>query len=208
MENIEKNIVDFKQDILEIEQFLNGTLVSYNFFKGQYPELLREFDKQDRDDEEVEGMGMFKNLNQSITKFETEINKYCFINLIARTEAFLNDILATLYHLENSSMTVLDREKSILEFSHSSFIKKMKFLKSKFNLSFPMIEEHNTEIVELFSTRNIILHNNGLVNETYLKINKTSQLKIGKKKDVNEDYLKLTILLLIIIAKSIEEKVK
>ncbi|WP_299137115.1 hypothetical protein [uncultured Tenacibaculum sp.] len=208
MENIDKNIADFRQDTLEVEQFLTGTRVSYSFFKGQYPELLRDFDKKERDDEEVEGMEIFKKLNKSVTKYETEIYKYCFINLIARTEAFLNDILEALYIWENSSLTEKEREKSILNFSHTSFKKKMEFLKRKFNLTFPLIEEHNSDIIELFSTRNIILHNNGLINETYLKINKTSKFTIGDKKVVDENYLKLTFVLLILIAKSIEEKVK
>jgi hypothetical protein len=208
MENIDKNIADFKQEILEVEQFLTGTRISYYFFKRQYPELLKDFDKKDRDIEEIEGLKMFKDLNQSIAKYEEEINKYCFISLIARTEAFLNDILETLYHWNKNSMTDKERNKSILNFSHSSFIKKIKFLKREFNLTFPSIEKRKTSIVELFSTRNIILHNNGLINETYLKINKTSQLIIGEKKVINEDYLKLTFVLLILIAKSIEEKIK
>ena len=119
MENIDKNIADFRQDILEVEQFLTGTRVSYNFFKGHYPELLKDFDKKDRDDDEIEGMEMFKNLNLSITKYEKEIHKYCFINLIARTEAFLNDILETVYLSEDDGMTDKEREKSILNFVSS-----------------------------------------------------------------------------------------
>lgn len=58
-----------------------------------------------------------------------------------------------------------------------------------------------------FSTRNIILHNDGLVNETYLNINKDSKLNIDDKRVVDEEYLKLTLVLAIIIAKSIEEQV-
>ncbi len=83
----------------------------------------------------------------------------------------------------------------------------MEFLKSNFNLTFPMLEEHSSSITELFSTRNIILHNNGLINKTYLRINESSTLTIGEKKIINEDYLKLTFVLLIIIAKSIEERI-
>jgi hypothetical protein len=59
------------------------------------------------------------------------------------------------------------RKVKILKFSHSSFKSKLKHLKKEFGLTFPHIEGKESTIVELFSTRNIILHNNCLVNETY-----------------------------------------
>jgi predicted nuclease with TOPRIM domain len=80
------------------------------------------------------------------------------------------------------------RQKEILEFSHSSFKDKIRFLNKKFNLTFPEIEKIQDEIIELFTTRNIILHNNGIVNQTYLKQNKKSKLKLGSKRVVDEDY--------------------
>lgn len=208
MEHLDKNIADFKRDTLDIEKFLTGTRVSYSFFKGQYPKLLKEFAEKDRDSEEIEGMEIFKNLNESINKYETEIYTYCFINLIARTEAFLNDILETLYLNTDNHLTNEQRRRKILKFSHSSYKKKMEYLNSNFDLTFPYLEKHKSNITELFSARNIILHNNGFVNETYLKLNETSLSVIGDKKVINEDYLKLTIVLLIIMAKSIEESIK
>lgn len=208
MESIDKNIRDFRKDILEIERFLTGTRVSYSFFKEHYPQLLQEFNGKDRDSDEVEGMEIFKDLNQSICKYESDIYTFCFINLIARTEAFLNDILETLYLIQRDNLTDEIRNKRILKFSHSSFKDKMKFLKSNFNLTFPLIEEHDSDIIELFSTRNIILHNNGVVNETYLKINESSKFELGVKRVINEEYLKLTFVLLIIIAKSVQKQIK
>ncbi len=74
-------------------------------------------------------------------------------------------------------------------------------------MTFPAIEKHMSHIIELFTTRNIILHNNGIVNMTYLNINKTSKLSLGEKRVVNRDYLKLTFVLLVIIGKSINEQI-
>ncbi len=213
-DNLNKNISDFRKDTLQIENFLTGTLVSYDFFKSNYPEILTEFNEKQRSKEEKEGMKIFENLNSSLPEYETDIFKFCFINLIARTEAFLNDILGTLYRFHfNSILTLnnnntLDIDKTILKFSHSSFKDKMVFLKSKFNLTFPLIEKHYSEIIELFATRNIILHNNGIVNETYLKINLDSSFELGSKRIIDKEYLKLTFVLLIIVAKSIEERIK
>ncbi|PNW25999.1 hypothetical protein [Formosa algae] len=208
MENLDKNINDFKKDTLAVEQFLTGTKVSYNFFKGNYPKIEKEFEEKNRNSEEIEGMEMFKKLKNSLPKYETEIYTYCFINLIARTEAFLNDILETLYVSKNIDLTQKVREKKILNFSHSAYKKKIEFLKKEFDLTFPMLEKHNSDITELFSARNIILHNNGFINQTYLSINESSKLKINDKKVINEEYIKLTFILLIIIAKSIEKEIK
>lgn len=210
IERINKNIADFRKDTLNIDHFLTGTLASYMFFKNKYPEIQKEFCEKERDIEEREGMEIFEKLNQKVSDYETDIYTFCFINLIARTEAFLNDVLETLYNWKYNEITeelnIEVREKTILKFSHLSFNDKIKFLKNKFNLAFPLIEEHKSNIIELFTTRNIILHNNGYVNATYLKINKNSNLDLGTKRTIEREYLKLTIVLLIIIAKSIEEK--
>lgn len=217
IDNIIKNISDFRKDTLEIDNFMTGTLVSYDFFKRNYPEILIEFNEKQRDKEEQEGMKIFDNLNSNLPNYETDIYKFCFINLIARTDAFLNDIVETLYRFNfNSKLTdnvydnnsSLDVDKTILKFSHSSFKDKIVFFNNKFNLTFPLIEEHYSEIIELFTTRNIILHNNGIVNETYLKFNLGSKFELGSKRTINKEYLKLTFVLLIIVAKSIEDRIK
>ena len=152
-------------------------------------------------------MHLFDNLNNSISIYEVEIFKYCFINIIARTDAFLNDIARSVYLWRKSILGEEKREKAILKFSHSSFKNKLKHLKNEFDLVFPHIEKKESIIVELFSTRNIILHNNCLVDETYLKINQDSKLRVADERIVNEEYLKLSIVIAIIIAKSIEEQV-
>lgn len=207
LENIQKNIDDFKADTLKLDQFLTGTRASYGFFHHKYPEVQKEFNDKARSKEEIEGMKIFENLNSSISMYELEIYQYCFVNIIARIDAFLNDIAKSIYLWKKAGLQEEKREKIILKFSHSSFKNKLNHLKKEFNLVFPHIEEQESSIVELFSTRNIILHNNGLVNETYLKINQDSKLKIGDKRIVGEEYLKLTIVIAIIIAKSIEEQV-
>ena len=206
-EYIEKNINDFKKDTLSLDHFLTGTRTSYSFFKNKYPEILKEFYSKERSTEEIEGMKIFESLQESISTYKLEIYKYCFINLIARTDAFLNDIAKSIYLWKKPSLEEEKREKIILKFSHSSFNDKLKHLEKEFDLIFPDIEKWKASIIELFSTRNIILHNDGLVNKTYLKINEDSKLNIGNKRVVDEEYLKFTFVLMIIISKSIEEQV-
>lgn len=207
LENIQKNIDDFKIDTLKLEQFLTGTRVSYTFFQHKYPEVLKEFNEKERSAEEVEGMKIYQSLEESVSIYETEIFRYCFINLIARIDAFLNDIACSIYLWKKPSLQEEKRKKILLNFSHLSFKSKLILFRKEFGLTFPNIEAHESDIVELFSTRNIILHNNGLVNETYLKLNQDSKLEIGDERVVSENYLKLTFVIALIIAKSIEELV-
>jgi hypothetical protein len=221
-DKVEKIVKDYLQNLSDIDKFVFGTTLSYSFFQEKYSELLKEFD------ENADGMKLFKDLNSKIPEYESEVYVVAIINLIARAEAFLNDITEILFVwekralisdktisykevLESESIEELVRSirvKEILEFSHSSFKDKMKFLKKKFNLSFPDIEKYMKEIIELFTTRNIILHNNGLINETYLLINESSDFVLGSKRLIDEDYVRNAYIYLIIIGKSLEEKVK
>jgi hypothetical protein len=207
LENMQKNIDDFKSDTLKLDQFLSGTRISYSFFQDKYPEVLKEFNEKERSAEEVDGMRIFKSLEESVSMYESEIFKYCFINLIARIDAFLNDIARSIYSWKKPDLQEEKREKILLTFSHSSFKSKLNHFRKEFGLTFPHVEAYELSIVELFSTRNITLHNNGFVNETYLKLNPDSKLKIGDERAVDEDYLKLTFVIAVIIAKSIEEQV-
>ncbi|EAQ64440.1 hypothetical protein MED121_04953 [Marinomonas sp. MED121] len=208
LENIQKNIDDFKTDVLKLDDFLTGTRVSYSFFQHKFPEVEQEFCSQERNETEVEGMQIFKNLNNSVSTYNVEVLKYCFINLIARTDVFLNNVASSTYLWKKSTKDVKKKDKDLLEFSRSSFKNKLKHLKREFSLVFPELEEKEQTIVEIFSTRNLILHNNGLVNDIYLKLNKNTDYVIGDERVITEDYFKHTVVIAIIISKSIEQRIQ
>jgi len=207
LENIQKNINDFKADTLKLDDFLTGTRVSYSFFQHKFPEVEQEFSALERSQVEVEGMELFRKLNDTVSGYDVEVLKYCFINLIARTDVFINDVADSIYLWKKPQFTGQKKSKELLDFSHSSFKKKLEHLKKEFSLVFPEIEEKLDIIIEIFSTRNLLLHNNGIVNETYLKLNKNTGRAIGDERVVTEDYFKLTIVIAIIVAKSIEQQV-
>lgn len=177
-------------------------------------------------------MKLFNDLNSKIPEYESEVFVTALINFIARTEAFLNDLLEILFLWKKKSLIsnknlsykeIIEseniddliktiREKEILEFSHSSFKDKIAYFKTKFNLIFPDLDNSLEQIIEMFTTRNIILHNNEIVNETYLKINKNSNLELGSKRNIYKDYSHNVYIYSMIIAKSIggktESKIK
>lgn len=135
IENIQKNVDAFKADTLKLDQFLTGTRISYSFFQQKYPEVQKEFNDKPRSEEEVEGMSLFDNLNDSVPIYEKEIFKYCFINIIARTDAFLNDIANSIYLWKKPELREEEREKAILKFSHSSFKNKLHSQRFNNNIS-------------------------------------------------------------------------
>lgn len=201
-EQIKKIQEEFSQSLWEIDDFIFGTTLSYAFFQDKYKEFLETHKPDD------EGMTLFTKLNSKIPSHTAEINVLAIINAVARTEAYLNDVLECLFiwnrkslisdktitykeaiEFENIDELVKSiRQKEILEFSHSSFKDKLKFLNKKFNLTFPEIDDIHSEIIELFTTRNIILHNNGIINQTYIQQNKGTKLKFGSKRKIDEKY--------------------
>lgn len=207
-ENIERHTSDFRKDVLEIEKFLNGTRVSFSFFEENFSELVEEFMSKERGAEELEGMKMFVDLAENLEIYDAQIFVYCFISLIARKEAFLNDIGKSIYEWKRGDLSTEERKKQIISYFHLPFKKKITNLKNKFGMEFPEIEKWKADILKLISIRNVVLHNSGVVNETYLRINKDSKLKLGDKVVVTESHLKLTFVVLIIIAKSIQKKLE
>ena len=62
LENIKKNINDFKADTLKLDKFLTGTYTSYSFFQHKYPEVKKEFnEKKSRSKDEIEAYIKLKN---------------------------------------------------------------------------------------------------------------------------------------------------
>ena len=218
---IENLINEHHDNLREIDKFVFGTSLSYAFFQDKYSELLEQFKENDK------GMKIFNDLNSKIPEYESEVFVMALINFIARTEAFLNDLLEILFLWKKKSLIsnknlsykeIIEseniddliktiREKEILEFSHSSFKDKINYFGTKFNLSFPELDNSLDQIIEMFTTRNIILHNNGIVNETYLKINKGSNFELGSKRIIDKDYSHNVYINSMIIAKAIGGKI-
>lgn len=67
IENMQRNIDDFKNDILKLDQFLTETRISYSFFQQKYPEVQKEFKKKSRNEAEIKGIDVFDNLNDLMT---------------------------------------------------------------------------------------------------------------------------------------------
>lgn len=220
-EKHEKLFDDFFQNMNSIQNFIFETSLSFAFFQDKYQELLLKHKEDD------DGMKLFRDINSRIPEHNNEIYSMSVINAVARMEAFLNDIFDAL--LSSNKKTLISdkqlsykeileydnidelvefiKQKEILEFSHASFGSKLKILEKKFNLKFHEIQSRKAEINEIFITRNILLHNNGVVNLAYQNGNPKSKFELGQKRIIDEKYTRRVFMQLIDVGGEIYNKV-
>lgn len=80
-------------------------------------------------------------------------------------------------------------EKELLEFSYKSIKDQIKYISQEFKLEIILTTEQLSNLIEIRETRNILVHNNGKVNEVYLRNTKNNNLKIGDERLVDSYYL-------------------
>lgn len=121
----------------------------------------------------------------------------------------------------NDKVSIIENliENEVKDFGYSGTRTQFSTLQKKYNIGF---EEEIGEnkwfanfnqvnfnlIEEMFSTRNLILHNRGIVNRTYLNLNPNTELKLGEERVVSGEYLKDSIYLLIVTAGKIITKLE
>ena len=80
-------------------------------------------------------------------------------------------------------------EKEVEELQHSSFQKVVKYFDDKFNINLNTSVVSPEQIIEILATRNIHIHNKGLVNQCFQKLVKGSTLRLGSYKRITREYL-------------------
>jgi hypothetical protein len=90
-------------------------------------------------------------------------------------------------------------EKTVYELGYKSISEQIKFLNEKIHINLSFKEGKgliaNRRYIdldltnEIFSTRNILLHNGGIINKKYLDINPTSVFKEGEERKLTREYL-------------------
>lgn len=62
-------------------------------------------------------------------------------------------------------------------------------------------------VVEVFATRNILVHNQGIVNQVYLDAVPDSPLRLGELRPLSDEYFRNALGILVVLADAIEDKV-
>lgn len=80
-------------------------------------------------------------------------------------------------------------EKEVEELQHSPFQKVVKYFDDKFNINLNASIVSPEQITEILATRNIHIHNRGVVNQRFRKLVKGSPLRLGAYKRITREYL-------------------
>lgn len=80
-------------------------------------------------------------------------------------------------------------EKEVEELQRSPFQKVVKYFDDKFNINLNASVVSPEQITEILATRNIHIHNKGVVNRRFQKLVKSSTLKLGTYKRITREYL-------------------
>lgn len=90
-------------------------------------------------------------------------------------------------------------EKEIRKASFGGINERIKFLEDRLNLSFEYKKLKGVRknwnsvelesLIEVHSTRNVIIHNNGKIDKRYLQENRTSKFKIGDHRAISKKYV-------------------
>ncbi len=104
-----------------------------------------------------------------------------------------NKTLTTEAILEHSSIETLQQHilnKELSEISYKSFFNQVQYVTQKFNLNFVGSKDDVPKIVEIIETRNIHVHNRGIINTIYLSNFNLSEFYVDDYRKIDNDYLK------------------
>lgn len=99
-------------------------------------------------------------------------------------------------------------EKEVEELLYRSFPDVVEYFDSKFTINLNTSGVSAEKITEILATRNIHVHNKGMVNQRFRQLVKDSSLRVGTYKSITREYLKNSISHIATIVKFIDTKVK
>lgn len=189
-----------------------STSNSFRHQAGEYPLPTTKKEKEDYDFWQKHGETVADALKMKanlIEKYEELLHNMALIYSTALFDAqFLDLVKILLLSNENSlksSKTItietvlqhssLDNLKSyilnkeLVEFGFKSFCDQVKYVSEKFNLNFKSEKIEIDEIIEIIETRNIHVHNRGIINPIYLTNTKSTIYYLGDYRTIDNDYL-------------------
>ena len=224
IDNFNTNLGKFARAIMEIIEYSSDIQNERNLRKLELTEIIKNIKV------EIEELNSKNQKVKLITKHETFIDKMTFVYIASKFEAFLNDVFLNLIELyskclisdkqishkkileyENLNEFKNDIRKEMLEeFSFASFSDKMKIINTKFNIDLTETIYHKS-IIEILTSRNIILHNDSKVNETFNKFNSHLNLNIDFEIIINSAKIRFYSMCLIefsiVLINKIENKI-
>ncbi|WP_299112013.1 hypothetical protein [uncultured Winogradskyella sp.] len=129
-----------------------------------------------------------------IAQFEAFLNDltrllltYYWKTLITKHKTMSYEDVLKFETMEELKFSLIDKE--VMAFSHLSIMEKVKYYEDRFHVKFSYIRQKGVRknwncieketLVKSFATRNIILHNGGVINEKYIFLTGEPKSKIG-----------------------------
>ena len=145
-----------------------------------------------------------------ITAFPQLLMKMGFIYLVAIFDAFLSDIFTSVFIHRPESLKskkqltyeqILDLQQSgnlisflahreINELSYKSITDQANYYNSKFGIDLSSSGVAIGILAEIRARRNLLVHNNGVVNETYLRVIDQTPYSVGETIEITFEYWK------------------
>lgn len=115
-----------------------------------------------------------------------------FTYLMSTFDAKYIDVIKTYFESISATFPAnVTVENKTMKFAYKSFSRQMTSLKTNYNIHFEtIIDESAVEsLIEIKETRNIYVHNSGIVNRKYLDSVKSSAFVEGQYRVIDETYL-------------------
>jgi hypothetical protein len=225
-ERIEELFNSFISTMMNIEAFRSDTDGSYIGYEFMIQRAI-ESAKARADETDKAGIRIFEQKIKNLPTYSKLVHSMTVVYAVSKFESFLTDCYDQLLswnqnalktakqisykevlefkNIEDLFQALKDRE--LLEFSFSSFAQKIQTLEKKFNINFSNHDVNIETITEILTTRNIHLHNDGFINEVYLKNNSRTDYKIGDERTIDVGYSIHVISELIHAGESIQKKI-
>jgi len=211
--------------MMNLEAFRSDTAGSYITYNFEVQEAI-ESAKASGNKTNLAGIQIFEQKIKNLPSYSKLVHSMTVVYAVSKFESFLTDCYDQLLNwnqnvlktskqisykeaLEFKSIDELFqalKDREVLEFSFLSFAQKMQVLEKKFNINYSSNEVNIETITEILTTRNIHLHNNGFINEVYLKNNLNTNYKIGDERIIDIEYSIHVISELMHAGESIQKK--
>lgn len=217
---------NFLSSMMDIEAFRSDTDGSYIGYEFTVQRAI-DVAKARGDESDQEGIKIFEQKIKNLPNYSKLVHSMTVVYAVSKFESFLTDCYDQLLRWNQNALKtakqisykeVLEfksigdlhqalKERELLEFSFSSFAQKMQTLEKKFNINYSRDEMNIETITEILTTRNIHLHNNGFINDVYLKNNSLTTFRIGDERKIDVEYSIHVISELMHAGESIHKKV-
>lgn len=164
----------------------------------------------------IEDIKEFDKHISSIFRTESSVKhlqRSSLISLVSIAESFISQVLHLFYERHPGALNGKDKQFTFEELSNFSTIDEAKsylvgwkienllrgsfedwvdYFNSQIKLDLSITKKHYQELVENFQRRNLLVHNDGVVNKIYLsKVSPafSKHIGVGQKLDVTKDYL-------------------